>query len=430
MSKSYNSIEIFIARILARSPAIKQKLKKIYSHLSYYIYKKKYKYNSDFEINEISKENNETFFGYYDKHPDNGHGLVIVHCTSNSTKVLPRHVDSIAINIYSINEKKFILNTPIITTAFNWQQGSRAHWLNSDHFIYNDFDQITKEYCAKVYSVSQQQVVKKITKPVQDSYKDKFILSICYKELARLRPDYGYFKHVDNYNNRPEHIGIWKNDLTNLETKLILSLNDIIKFKSNLSNTSFEHKVNHVMISPNGQNFIFMHRYFNSTGTRFDRLILSDCNGNLLKVLADNGMVSHCFWYNDNTILAYLRSTNGKDSYWLIDINSGNYTGFEPWCNKIRGDGHPSVLNNLVITDTYPDKSRMQSLYLSPKNSNLEYKLGEFFHGFDFNGETRCDLHPRFSLCGNYIFFDSVFSGKRTLYYINITKIKERINHG
>ncbi|EMB3084179.1 TPA: hypothetical protein RG646_RS16955 [Providencia rettgeri] len=430
MSKNYNSIEVFIARILSRFPSTKQKLKKIYSYFSYFFYKKKYKFKSKFEFLPILNEGYETFFGYYDKHPDNGNGLVLVHCSSHSTKLLPKDVNKIEINVFSINEKRFILDKPISTAAFNWQQGSRTHWLDSDLFIYNNFNKVTQEYYASIYSISQQKTIKILDRPVQDSYKDQFTLSICYKELARLRPDYGYFKHSSTPTNEYTSIGIWKTDLKDVKTRLILSLKDVIEFESNSNSMIFEHKVNHIMISPNGEHFIFMHRYFNNAGTRFDRLILSDSNGLLIKVLASNGMVSHCYWYDDNTILAYLRDEGGKDSYWLIDINSGNYTGFQPWCNISRGDGHPSVRNTLVLTDTYPNKSRMQSLYLSPKNSELEIKLGEFFHGFDFNGETRCDLHPRFSSCGKYIFFDSVFSGKRNLYFFDITKIKETLSHG
>ena len=49
-------------------------------------------------------------------------------------------------------------------------------------------------------------------------------------------------------------------------------------------------------------------------------------------------------------------------------------------------------------------------------------KLGEFMESFDFYAETRCDLHPRFSFDGNQVFFDSVHSGKRQLYMMEITE--------
>jgi len=55
------------------------------------------------------------------------------------------------------------------------------------------------------------------------------------------------------------------------------------------------------------------------------------------------------------------------------------------------------------------------------KSKNLK-KLGEFFQSFSFYGETRCDLHPRFSFDGRKVFFDSVHEGKRYLYMMELEK--------
>ncbi len=58
----------------------------------------------------------------------------------------------------------------------------------------------------------------------------------------------------------------------------------------------------------------------------------------------------------------------------------------------------------------------MQHLLLCNWKSGEIRRLGEFFHGFAYFGETRCDLHPRFSPDGKKIYFDSVFNGRRGLY--------------
>ena len=55
------------------------------------------------------------------------------------------------------------------------------------------------------------------------------------------------------------------------------------------------------------------------------------------------------------------------------------------------------------------------------ENSKLE-KLGEFFQSFDFYGETRCDLHPKFSFDGKKVFFNSVHENKRHLYMMDLEK--------
>jgi Tol biopolymer transport system component len=77
------------------------------------------------------------------------------------------------------------------------------------------------------------------------------------------------------------------------------------------------------------------------------------------------------------------------------------------------------VHGDWFVTDTYPDKARMQHLIMANWKTGEARKLGEFFHGFEYDGQTRCDLHPRFSPDGKSIFFDSVFDGRRRLYRLD-----------
>ena len=133
-------------------------------------------------------------------------------------------------------------------------------------------------------------------------------------------------------------------------------------------------------------------------------------------------MVSHCFWADDSTVLGYMRGPNNKDAYWLIDIESGSFEHFANGALDKYGDGHSHVVGDWFITDTYPDKARMQYLKLCNWKTGEIKNLGEFFHGFNYSGETRCDLHPRMSSDGQYVLFDSVFSGKRQLYRMDLNK--------
>jgi Tol biopolymer transport system component len=214
--------------------------------------------------------------------------------------------------------------------------------------------------------------------------------------------------------------GIWRIDFQTGKSKLLISLSEISRVGSDGKSKDAIHKVNHLIISPSGDQFIFIHRYYIGQ-RRFDQLMLADSSTGDFKLLSNFGMVSHCFWLDDKTIFGYLRGPGNKDAYWIIDVNNNKYTHIVAGKLDKYGDGHPHVNGDWFVTDTYPDKSRMQNLILVNIGKNEIMEAGEFFHGFKYKGETRCDLHPRFSPDGRSIFFDSVFSGKRKLYKMEVS---------
>ncbi|MCF6453903.1 glycosyl transferase [Vibrio sp. MMG022] len=418
MGSSFNPIEKKIAVFLRKYPFAKNFAKSIYSRLMYLVHKKNSPIISNFEVHCIEKSDYETFFGYYDKCPDNGNGLILVHLSKGDTSKKPRKFTEVELNVYDLNTQSFILEHPIQTSAFNWQQGSRAHWVNESTFIYNDY--VDGKYKAIEYSLIDKKRVNIYDFPVQDSYKEEYFLSLNYEILSVLRPDYGYFSHGDSIN---EDRGIYQCNIGTDTTSSIVSLEKVLSYEFPEPKGSYEHKLNHIMISPDGSKFIFMHRYYNESKQRFDRLLLADRNGNLLKVLSKGDMVSHCYWTNNDEVLGYLTGPGGVDKYWKINIHTGNYSSFDEFNNVLSADGHPSVsINGEYLTDTYPDKSRMQSLYYLNDSMEKAENIASLYHSFKFSGETRCDLHPRFSSDAKYVFFDTVFNNKRKLAFIKLDK--------
>lgn len=417
MSSGFNSIEKNFSRFLSYFPGIKKIIKKTYIRINFYIYKKEHKVKSDYSIHTIDIDSCETFFGYYDKCPDNGKGDVIVCASTISTHNIPDPNNPIKLYVYNLctKDKVFIANI----SAYNWQQGCRAHWLNDDLLIYNFYSHEKRNYSSKIYSIIEKKHIAEFSFAVQDSFLGNYFLSINYSRLMALRPDYGYrnksfsWELFDLAND-----GIWKVDISSRKGELIVTFCDIINFEFE-NNDEYKHKVNHVMISPDGEKFIFIHRYYYK-GKRNDRLMLSTKDGHLISVLANNKMVSHCCWLSNDKIIGYLRSDSGDDSYWVIDIN--NLESYQLLDGELLkyGDGHPSNCKNLLVTDTYPNKSRYQKLLLVDMDNDNYQELGEFLHDLSFSDETRCDLHPRFSHDGSMIFFDSVFSGKRKLCYLQL----------
>jgi len=414
---SFNPIERSIARLLSKAPFIKHLAKSVYSRLVYVRHKKTYRVQTTFPISCVESKA-ESFFGYYDKSPSNSSGLVLGHLSEYSTAVNPNadKVISLALFLPDLMEKLWSVNT----SAYNWQQGARLHWLDDELFIYNDFDATKQCYVAKVVSSKCLEQVKQFDYPVQDSFGTDYFLALNYQRLMAMRPDYGY-RNITPMNEAElkslDSDGIWRVDFQTGDARLLVSLADMCLIAYKLEFEGALHKANHVMISPDGSRFIFLHRYFIGP-RRFDRLMLANAVSGELKLLSDYGMVSHCFWADDKTILGYMRGPENKDSYWLVDVETTKFTRL-PYLDSL-GDGHPHVVGDWFVTDTYPDKARMQHLFLVNWKTGEKKKLGEFFHGFEYSGETRCDLHPRLSKDGNTVFFDSVFDGKRRLYKMEL----------
>ena len=411
---AFSNKDRIIASILSSTPWLKKIIKSLYIRLNSLIYKKKYtekiissKVNKLVDIN-IEHET-ESFGGYYDSATLNEAGWLYTATTNYSTKKVPDPAHAIklwAINIYS-GERVFIDRT----YSYTWQQGARAQWITSDLLIYNVFED--NIYFAKVYSLKKRSVIKNFTLPNQSSFKTQYFLSINYRRIMKLRADYGY-RNLPSLTNQEmkliDNDGIWKVDYNSGNVSLVHSLQSIISFRPKSEFKDSYHAVNHIMISPDGQRFIFIHRWYRG-GKRYDRLIVSDFNS--FTILVDEGMVSHMCWVDNTIVFGYFRH-NKKDAFYYINIKSQQVT----LCNEVSdlqmGDGHPSYKNNLIIFDTYPDKSRIQHLFMFNIKTHKIEPLLELWHSVKYSGQSRCDLHPRFSEDGKYITFDSVHKGYRT----------------
>ena len=419
MSRNYSSSERKVASFFRKFPFVKRKIKYIYQRLNYLMNTKEANIISDFDVLKIEyKENMETFFGYYDKSPMNeSQTKIIFHASLNSTKRKPNSNNSVFIILKDIETSKILYQDEVET--FNWQQGCKLQWIDNDNFIYNSYDNKKCQFISKLTNSKTLQVTV-FNYPIYDSTKE-YSLSLNFKTLAKLRPDYGYRNEDQRFMDLSyDNDGVFKIDhsLPNSQ-KLIISISDLISLKPIDTMKGANHKVNHIMISPGGKKFMFLHRWF-LNGVKYDRLIVSDFNGQNIQVVLDNEMVSHCYWMNEESIISYANTNDNGDAYYIIDLSNLKITPLEFEGNKTCGDGHPNIFNEeIMLFDTYPDRSRMKNLFkLNMKTKEL-IKVGAFFESFKFQGESRCDLHPRWSPKGNYIFIDSVHENEmRHLYMI------------
>jgi len=179
------------------------------------------------------------------------------------------------------------------------------------------------------------------------------------------------------------------------------------------------HKVNHLMLSPNGRRFMVLYRFF--VGQRkYTRLITCNIDGTDMYLLSDDDMVSHCYWKNDEEIIAFERKKDGGNGYYLMKDKTQEYRRLWP---QLNNDGHPSYCptdNNFVVFDTYPNRARVQEVKIARDDSDEVKTIAKVFAPFKYDNNTRCDLHPRWSRDGRKVCFDSVYEGHRGLYVVEL----------
>jgi hypothetical protein len=406
------------SRVNGKRSNLADHLKRYYRLARWLLYRKPYVYKTSFAIRRIDLTARNSFFGYYDKSPLNSaQNFIVYHTADSDTKKNPTFEIPIRIVVRDRSSGEVIAN--LESRAYNWQQGTRIQWISENKFIYNYYDSDNDRYISKIHNVVNRNVVETLPSSVYDCFNDEFALTLNFRRLARLAPDYGYFCHTKDVDlDEIFNDGVWRLDMRKGTSKLVLSLAQAIDLAPSPEMKGAKHSVNHIMISPDGERFIVIHRWY-KYGRRHDRLLVARTDGSELKLLADGGMVSHCFWQSNSCLLSYLRH-DGKDGYYTFDVFDPHFTSLGNGVVAGFGDGHPNMLGAQIVFDTYPDRARMQQLFLLDVQQRQLQRLGEFFEPLGFHGVTRCDLHPRFDRLGGCVFFDSAHDGTRQLYEMTL----------
>lgn len=416
------SLEQKVNYQLNKYPFIKKGIKRVYQ-LVWYSISKKVKCKGNVERMSPNDNENDYFFGYYDKSPWDATGRYMLCMKAKDTWSEPDPLGSAEILcIDTENEnKEFVLAT---THCWNVQQGCMAQWLGPDfksRILYNDLRD--GKYVSVVLDVNTnaERVLPMAVYTVSAS--GKTALSLDFSRLHNLRLGYGYaaLPEVTKRVALPSSTAIWK---MNLETGVVTELlkyTDFANFqpRSEMQEAGSVHKVNHLMLSPNGKRFMVLYRWF--CGQRkYTRLITCNVDGTDMYVLSDDDMVSHCYWKNDEEIIAFERKKEEGPGYYLMKDKTQEWKHL--W-RQLSNDGHPSYCptdENLVLFDTYPDRVRMQEVKIARDDGDEVKTIAKVFAPFKYDNDTRCDCHPRWSRDGKKVAFDSTFEGRKGLYVVTV----------
>lgn len=416
-------------RIFEQFPVIKRSAKRVYQVASVATSGEKFK--SEGDVIRVSPDDGyEYYYGYYDKSPWDATDryMICIKVRQAYKSVAPKENAVVGV-IDTQDDNRFIKIG--ITHSWNVQQSCMAQWMGPDYksrIIYNDFR--NGRYCAVIYNFEKRKEEKVLPMAAYDIACDgSFILSLDFSRLHRMRPGYGYSNLPEETKGElcPDKGCIWKVDVATGTVTELFKYTDLADFEPDESMTGAEHKVNHLMISPNCKRFMILHRWFQK-GRKHTRLVTVNVDKSEMYNLSDDVFVSHCYWKNDNEILSFLRKKETGDHYYLMKDKTQQYKLL--W-DELKTDGHCSYSpdGRFIITDTYPNRKRIASVYLCTEEDNCSRRIARVFAPFKYDNDCRCDLHPRWNRKGDKVCIDSVHDGRRGLYVIPINEKKFNIEN-
>ena len=366
------------------------------------------------------------WFGYYDKLQFDSSKRYLLSMSVDFEGRSPRPDDIIRLGMIDLQENNRWIDIAQ-TQSWCWQQGCMLQWVPGRErtVIWNERD--GDEFVAYMMNIDTKEKAKIPRAIYALSPNGRTAVAPDFRRINNLRPGYGYTGIPDPNENltAPQDSGIWVIDLERGTEELAITINQMSQFSFDSDQEpNSMHYFNHLLVNTVGTRFEFLHRWRpilddgGLAGFR-TRMLTADMDGSNMRVVDGSGMTSHFIWKDAHHILAYTRPKGEKDAFYLFDERDGSYT-----CELDEPlNGHCTYLpgTEWILNDTYPQKeSRTQDLYLYHVGSGKRVPLCSFPSPPAYNGEWRCDLHPRFSPDGKLVCVDSAHENGRQLYLIDI----------
>lgn len=391
-----------------------------------------------FSVEAVTSPPHYHWFGYYDKWQFDPSDRYLLGMQVDFEGRSPEPDDVIEIGMIDLQDGDRWIKLGE-SNAWGWQQGCMLQWLpgSRSEVIWNDRED--GRFVSHIMDVFTQEK-RTIPHPVYALSPDgKTAVTTDFRRVQDTRPGYGYAGLADPYADEraPEQSGIWLVDLETGEAELIISLAEIAQVPaSNGGDSNMDHAkhwFNHLLFSPNGERFIFLHRWRvvqdgegKQQGGFQTRMFTSDRTGEALNVVDPYGGTSHFIWRDALHILAWAWHPSHGSAFYLFEDGTDEVEVVDP--EKMPRNGHctyvPHTNNEWILNDTYPDGERQQHVYLYHVPTRKKVKLGRFYSPPQYSGEWRVDTHPRSSRDGTKVVIDSAHEGNgRQMYMIDISSV-------
>lgn len=345
------------------------------------------------------------FFGYYDISPFNprNENFIVFLVNNQSPYFAPSGKYPSYIVLYNLENGNYKILTECY--AWNWQQGNRLQWISENEIIFNDYTYKQEKLVTKILNVHNDHC-QLVEQPYQAVFDRQYFLTLDYNTLFDIRSEYAYAYFTSEQDHRNQ---VLRYDFSLGNFTAVVNLSEIRNLLQPAGTPRGEH-INHLMIAPDGEKFIFIYRY-TSNNKRHDYLLAYDFVSKKILSLISDETISHCTWKDEGNVL-FWGVVQGKRGYFNYNCQSKKLDLVWP----SERDGHPTPIGGGVfITDTYPDNRCMQKLKKIDLNSHEETQLASIYHPPFFELHTRCDLHPSISRSGKYIQVDTLSQKRRQI---------------
>lgn len=359
------------------------------------------------------------FHGFHDKIPwDHKNELLLSHRYDASSTLTTAERSPIQIGLI---DPDYVFRTVSTSTCWNWQQGSMLQWLGRDGlFAFNDFD---TQPCIRIFDSHGIETAKLDSHMGAAHPNGKYILGYDFGRLNIGASEYGYrVLHNSGATDLcPNNEGLWLTDCHSNKRTLIADLKTLANNNPEQTMQHAYHFVTHTTYSDNGEYFSFLHRWRTKMGRLYSRLFIGNPTFDKIEHLPFYD-ISHLSWINNDSLIAYGWPEKGQPGYVIINVGRKDWQALNLSIPNV--DGHPQVTQGrLMVTDTYPDSRRMQSLYLCDLNSKSSKLVVKTKIPMKYRNARRCDFHPRWNRTGTQISFDSAHSGVRSTYIIDYADV-------
>ena len=390
-----------------------------------------------YPVARITDGEHACWFGYYDKQQVDASGRYALGARVGVEGRSPTAEDTLQIGMIDLRDGNRWI--PLgRSLAWSWQQGCMVQWVPGagQRVIWNDRE--GDRFVSRLHDVATGET-RTLPEPIYAvAPNGEFAVGTAFERIQNLRPGYGYAGVPDATAGAkaPAEVGLYRLDLASGQRRLLIPISEMAALPYGEEDVADNwHWFNHLLVSPDSRRVEFLHRWRAeltdrqqmAVGAFTTRMITADADTGQDRYVVDpSGNSSHFVWRDPSHLLVWTRPEGRESGFWLLrdKTQEKELIGGEVMTQNGHNTYVPNTGNAWVLNDTYPDADRKQTLYLYHVPSGRRVVLGRFLSPPRYQGEWRCDLHPRTNQQGTEVFFDSTHEGLgRQMYRIDITDI-------